>query len=77
MGFAARRSLHPAPQGGETPLHRAARAGHAAVAGQLLAAKADVEAKDEVRGQEECGVRIGRGRGAARTSSGHLCLGSA
>ena len=40
-----------APQEGRTPLHRAAMEGHAAVAGQLLAAKADVEAQDTVRGQ--------------------------
>ena len=39
-----------APQFGRTPLHRAAIAGHAAVVEQLLAAKADVEAKDGVRG---------------------------
>ena len=42
-----------APQVGRTPLHEAAEKGHAAVAGLLLAAKADVEAKDRVRGQEE------------------------
>ena len=42
-----------APQNERTPLHRAAMEGHAAVAGQLLAAKADVEAQDtdKVRGQ--------------------------
>ena len=40
-----------APQRGETPLHKAAAKGHAAVAGQLLAAKADVAAKDQVMGQ--------------------------
>ena len=51
-----------APQRGRTPLHQAALRGRAAVVGQLLAAKADVEAKkDTVRGQEECGTRIGRG----------------
>ena len=36
-----------APQNERTPLHWAARSGRA-VAGQLLAAKADVEAKDDV-----------------------------
>ena len=40
-----------APQGERTPLHCAAHGGSAAVAGQLLAAKADVEAQDTVRGQ--------------------------
>ena len=39
-----------APQYGSTPLHIAAMCGHAAVVGQLLAAKADVETKDEVTG---------------------------
>ena len=55
-----------APQYGDTPLHYAALEGHAAVAGQLLAAKADVEAKDRVRGQGGCGTWIGKGRRAAR-----------
>jgi len=41
----------PAPQAGDTPLHRAAYAGHAAVAEQLLAAKADVGAKNHVMGE--------------------------
>jgi len=41
------------PQIGRTPLHLAAEKGHAAVAGALLAAKADKEAKDEVRGVGE------------------------
>ena len=66
-----------APQIGMTPLHLAAYYGHAAVAGQLLAAKADVEAKNKVRGLGGCGTRIGRGRWAPRTSSCHLCLNSA
>ena len=66
-----------APQNEMTPLHHAAWQGHAAVAGQLLAAKADVGAKDEVRGQMGFGTLIGRGRGAAHTSSCHLCLRSA
>ena len=62
-----------APQRGWTPLHFAAMFGHATVAGQLLAAGADVEAKDTVMGG---GTRVGRGRGATRTSSCHFCLGS-
>ena len=40
-----------APQDGWTPLHLAAQGGHAAVAGQLLAAEANMAAKDKVRGQ--------------------------
>ena len=40
-----------APQGEDTPLHWAARYGRAAVAELLLAAKADVEAKDQVIGE--------------------------
>ena len=40
-----------APQAGDTPLHEAAYAGHAAVAEQLLAAKADVGAKNQVMGE--------------------------
>ena len=47
----------PAPQAGDTPLHLAAFKGHAAVAGQLLAAKADVGAKNQVMGEG------GQGRG--------------
>jgi len=43
----------PAPQYGETPLYRAALEGHAAVVVQLLAAGAETEAKDMVRGQGE------------------------
>ena len=39
-----------APQGGSTPLHFAAEYGHAAVVGLLLAAKADVAAKNAVIG---------------------------
>ena len=39
------------PQDGETPLHLAAHRGRVAVVEQLLAAGADVEAKDTVRGQ--------------------------
>ena len=44
-----------------TPLHLAAKIGHATVVEQLLAAKADVEAKGMVRGQGGCGTRVGRG----------------
>ena len=40
-----------APQRGRTPLHLAADEGHAAVVGQLLAAKADMETKNHVKGQ--------------------------
>ena len=40
-----------APQDGETPLQKAARNGHAVVAEKLLAAKADVKARSNVRGQ--------------------------
>ena len=39
-----------APQEKKTPLHRAAEFGHAAVVEKLLAAGADKEAKDAVRG---------------------------
>jgi hypothetical protein len=53
------------PQSGTTPLHMAAEEGHAAVVGALLAAKADKEAKDQVRGggmQGESGAgRCGMG----------------
>ena len=64
----------PALQSGQTPLHRAAYSGHAAVVEQLLAVGADVEAKDEVRGEGGTETRIGRGRGAPHTSPWHLCL---
>ena len=40
-----------APQGGDTPLHRAAIEGHAAVVEQLLAAGAAVDTKDKVGGE--------------------------
>ena len=45
-------------QYGRTPLHEAAGRGHAAVVGQLLAAGAAVDAKDEVWGvgADECGL---------------------
>ena len=66
-----------APQDGMTPLLLAVAHDNASVVGQLLAAKADVEAKDTVRGQGGCGTWIGKGRGAARTSSCHFFLGSA
>ena len=39
------------PQNGKTPLHLAVTNGNASVVEQLLAAKADMEAKDKVRGQ--------------------------
>ena len=39
------------PQDGWTPLHYAVRGGHAAVVGLLLAAGADMAAKDKVMGQ--------------------------
>ena len=48
------------PQRGRTPLHLAAYYGHAAVVGALLAAKADKEAKDQVKGGGWC--RVSRGR---------------
>ena len=51
-----------APQDGRTPLHLAWR--HAAVAKQLLAAGADVEAKFFVSGEGVCGLGILRGQGA-------------
>ena len=37
-----------APQGGNTPLHLAVRNGHLEVARALLAARADITAKDNV-----------------------------
>ena len=39
----------PAPQLGYTPLHLAVEGGHAEVVEQLLAARADVEAKNQVK----------------------------
>jgi len=48
-----------APQDKWTPLHKAARAGHAAVVEKLLAAKADTEAQDRVRGEGGLEIRIG------------------
>ena len=39
-----------APQEGQTPLHHAAKNGHAAVVEQLLAVGAAADAKDKVRG---------------------------
>ena len=46
-------------QNGATPLHLAAREGHAAKVEQLLAAGANTEAKDKVRGK--VGVEDGEG----------------
>ena len=43
------------PQHGDTPLHVAAGMGHVAVVGALLAAKANIEAKNTVRGWGERG----------------------
>ena len=40
-----------ATQNGSTPLHWAAEKGHAAVVERLLAAQADKDAKNEVRGE--------------------------
>ena len=40
------------PQRGDTPLYMAAEKGHAAVVEALLAAEADKDATDEVRGWE-------------------------
>ena len=48
-----------APQGGDTPLCMALSEDHSAVAEQLLAAGANKEAQDEVRG--DCGVEDGKG----------------
>ena len=48
------------PQDERTPVHVAANQGHAAVVGALLAAKADKEAKDQVKGGGWC--RVSRGR---------------
>ena len=51
------------PQEGATPLHAAAGGGHTAVVELLLAAGADKEAQDEVRGGGvvECGYEGKRG----------------
>ena len=55
-----------APQFGQTPLHRAAIGGHAAVVEQLLAAGAAVDANDHVSGS---GVRVGEGWVAEHSSA--------
>ena len=47
-------------QYGKTPLHWAAKKGHVAVVGALLAAEADKDATDEVRGEGVAG-RVGGG----------------
>jgi len=49
-----------APQSGRTSLHLAADDGRAAVVGQLLAAGAAVDAKDQVRGGGVMGGLGGR-----------------
>jgi len=56
-----------APQREETPLHRAAIRGHAAVVEKLLAAGAAVDAKDKVRG------KWGAGRGGLGVRT-QLCV---
>ena len=48
-----------APQGGKTPLHLAAYTGQDAVARVLLEARADVNARVQVRGLFVCGVAGG------------------
>ena len=53
-------------QHGRTPLHWAAKAGHAAFVGALLAAEADKDAKDHVRG--------GGGCRASRVWVGVVCI---
>ena len=53
------------PQEGKTPLHWAAKNGHAAIVKALLAAEADKEAKDQVSG--------GRGEGASGLTDGKPC----
>ena len=59
------------PQDKWTPLHLAANKGHAAVVELLLAARARVDAKDEVRGG---GVRIGQGWVVEHCPLGFLVL---
>ena len=49
-----------APQDGCTPLLLAAKGGHLVVAQQLVAAEADKEARDKVRGEGGRGLRIGK-----------------
>ena len=64
-----------APQWGESPLHRAAQRGHAAVVEQLLAAGAAVEAKDQVRGAWGDADRAGmEGRTQLIVSSWFSCF---
>ena len=60
------------PQDGNTPLHLAADNGHAAFVGALLAAKADKEAKENVRGGGGC--RASRGRAGVVWALGRLVV---
>jgi hypothetical protein len=56
----------PPPQDGGTPLHEAAFNGRTEAVKALIEGKADLEAKNEVRGAEERGVsgdKSGGGRG--------------
>ena len=54
------------PQHGDTPLHVAAGMGHVAVVGALLAAKANIEAKNTVRGGGRGGASKASQSGAGR-----------
>ena len=54
---------HPLPQDGSTPLHGAATNGRTEAVAALIAAKADLEARDKVRGAEGGGGEGGRSGG--------------